>query len=51
MARHAADILQLVGLLLLVAAAWTVSTGLGLVASGAMVLTVGVAVDPRIGRR
>ncbi|MFM7064372.1 MAG: hypothetical protein ACKO04_12895 [Actinomycetes bacterium] len=45
MARTIADILQLVGVVVLVAAAWTVNVPVGLVATGVACLATGVVVE------
>lgn len=45
MARTVADILELVGVVLLVVAAWTVNVPVGLLATGAACLAVGVVVE------
>jgi hypothetical protein len=44
-ARTVADILELVGVVVLVAAAWTVNVPVGLVATGVACLVVGVVVE------
>ncbi len=50
MRTRTADIVQLLGVVCLVAAAWTVNLPVGLVATGVALLVVGLAADPRIVR-
>lgn len=50
MLTRTADILQLLGVACLVAAAWTVNLPVGLLATGAALLLVGLSLDPRIVR-
>ena len=46
-----ADLTQVAGLALIVVAAFLVNVALGVVAAGIALLLVGLALDPRIGRR
>ena len=49
--RIVADIIQLVGLVLVAVAAYLIWTPLGVLAAGALMILVGIVLDPRISRR